>query len=196
MHPQIPEGDETYTVELVINNLGRLDVNRDEAQLTVLQNDDPISFTRSSLSINEGEELRIRVTRGGQAAGLATATFQLSFSTAESDDVEILSTHVVTFTNGIREVDIPLNITDDDIPELAEHFTVELINTTGLCTSCCGSIYDASFAGDAVIVSPRIITIEIIENDDPYGVFLFTETSLELTEGDLRNQLRCDHNLH
>ena len=47
----------------------------------------------------------------------------------------------------------------------------------------------AFFIGDVVIVQPSIIAIEITENDDPYGVFLFTVTSLNLMEGDEGNQL-------
>jgi len=50
-------------------------------------------------------------------------------------------------------------------------------------------IFVAYFVGDAVIVQPSIITIEITENDDPYGVFLFTVTSFNLMEGDEGNQL-------
>jgi len=129
---QLPEGPQTFMVQLSINDLGRLDVNGDDAQLTILQNDDPISFTRSSLSVNEGNEVSIRVTRGGQAAGLATATFQLSFLTAASDDVELLSAYEVMFTSGTREVRISLNITNDDVPELEERFILELVNTTGM----------------------------------------------------------------
>ena len=130
---QLPEGNQTFTVELNINNLGRLDLNSAEARLTILQNDDPISFTRSSLSVNEGDEVSIRVTRGGQANGLATATFEFSFLTAASDDVDLLSTYEVMFTSGIREAEISLNITNDDVPEIAERFTLELVNTTGMC---------------------------------------------------------------
>ena len=44
--------------------------------------------------------------------------------------------------------------------------------------------------GDAVIVQPNTITIEITANDDPYGVFLFNVTSLDTTEGSGRNELR------
>jgi len=47
----------------------------------------------------------------------------------------------------------------------------------------------AFLIGDVVIVQPSIIAIEITENDDPYGVFLFTVTSLNLMEGDEGNQL-------
>jgi len=133
-HLQLPEGNQTFVVELSISNLGRLDVNGDEAQLTILHNDDPISFTRRSLSVNEGDEVSVRVTRGGQAAGEATATFQLSFLTAATDDVDLLSTYEVMFTSGTREAEILLNITNDDIPEIAEHFTLELVNTTGMHT--------------------------------------------------------------
>ena len=58
-----------------------------------------------------------------------------------------------------------------------------------MCFSVKYATYTASHVGDAVIVQPRIITIDITENDDPYGVFLFTVTSLNLMEGDEGNQL-------
>lgn len=44
--------------------------------------------------------------------------------------------------------------------------------------------------GDAVIVQPNTTTIEIMPNDDPYGVFLFNVTALDAIEGSRRNELR------
>ena len=48
---------------------GELDTSSTEAQLTVLQNDDPINFQRSFLSSAEGDTVVFTLERGGQAEG-------------------------------------------------------------------------------------------------------------------------------
>jgi len=116
---------------LEISGDGRLASSNTEAELTVLQNDDPIAFMRSFVTADEGETLIVRVVRNGQAIDTASVTFTLSLITAMTEDVDLLSTDEVVFTSGQREANISLNTRDDDIPELAEQFTLELINTTG-----------------------------------------------------------------
>ena len=175
-----------------ISGDGRLDSVNTEAELIILQNDDPIFFARSFARANEGERLAVRVERNGQAIDTAIVTFSLSLLTAMNDDVNLTSTNEVIFMPGQREAEIFINITDDDTPELIEQFTLELINTTGIIIKfqlqCI--IHNNIDTGDAVISRPTNITIEITANDDPYGVFLFSVTSLDITEGSGRNELR------
>ena len=164
---------------------GRLDSTNTEAELIILQNDDPIAFAVGFVTADEGEMLAVRVERGGQAVDTATVTFILSLQTAMDEDVNLTSANEVTFTSGQNETVILLSITDDDLPELAEQFILELTNvTTGKLSSLSTQSYNiyTNNIGDAVIVNPSSITIEITANDDPYGVFLFNVTSLETTE--------------
>lgn len=116
---------------LEISGDGRLDSDNTEAELTILQNDDPIAFTMGFITAAEGEMLSIRVVRNGQAIDIASATFILSLQSAMDGDVNLTSATEVFFTSGQNETEILLNIIDDDIPELSERFTLELINVTG-----------------------------------------------------------------
>ena len=102
-----------------------------EAELIILQNDDPIFFARSFVRASEGETLVVRVVRNGQAIDTAIAKFSLSLLSTMDKDINLTSTNEVLFMPGEREAEIFINITDDDIPELREQFTLELVNTTG-----------------------------------------------------------------
>lgn len=129
----MPEGNQTFTVALEISgDDGRLAPDNTEAQLTILQNDDPIAFMMSLAATDEGEMLVVHVVRNGQAIDTASATFSLSLLSASAEDVSLTTSgNEVIFASGQRETEILLNITDDDIPELAEQFTLELTSTTG-----------------------------------------------------------------
>ena len=110
---------------------GRLDSDNTEAELTILQNDDPIAFMMGFVTADEGETLSVRVVRNGQAIDTARVSFSMSLLSAMDEDVNLTSTNELLFTPGQTEAEIFLDITDDDIPELAEQFTLELANTTG-----------------------------------------------------------------
>ena len=114
-----------------ISGDGRLDSDNTEAELTILQNDDPIAFTMGFVTVDEGEMLAVLVVRNGQAIDTATVLFSLSLLSATAEDVNLTSANELLFTPGQTETEIFLDITDDDIPELAEQFTLELTNTTG-----------------------------------------------------------------
>ena len=114
-----------------ISGDGRLDSDNTEAELTILQNDDPIAFTMGFVTVDEGEMLAVLVVRNGQAIDTATVSFSLSLLSATAEDVNLTSANELLFTPGQTETEIFLDITDDDIPELAEQFTLELTNTTG-----------------------------------------------------------------
>ena len=109
---------------------GRLDSTNTEAELIILQNDDPIAFTMGLVTAVEGDVLAVRVVRGGQAVDMARVSFILSLQSAVDEDVNLTSAYEVIFTSGQNETEILLSITDDDIPELAERFTLELTNVT------------------------------------------------------------------
>ena len=68
---QVPEGNETLTVQLTsASGDGRLGTGPlTQSSLTVLHNDDPVSFAQSVVMANEGERAVLTVNRGGQANG-------------------------------------------------------------------------------------------------------------------------------
>lgn len=83
------------------------------------------------VTADEGETLAVRVIRNGQAIDTASATFSLSLISTVAEDVDLITDNEVFFTSGQRVTEILLNITDDDIPEIAEQFTLVLLNTSG-----------------------------------------------------------------
>ncbi len=67
---QMPEAAEVFTVRLVTaSGAAALSPSDTQTSLTVAQNDDPISFTRSFVQAAEGEVAEFMVARGGQAIG-------------------------------------------------------------------------------------------------------------------------------
>jgi hypothetical protein len=68
---QVPEGNETLSVQLIsASGDGRLAAGMlIQASLTVLHNDDPVSFAQSVVVAEEGETAVFTINRGGQANG-------------------------------------------------------------------------------------------------------------------------------
>ena len=68
---QIPEGNETLTVQLTaVSGDGRLAAGLlAQASLIVLHNDDPVSFAQSVVIADEGDTALLTINRGGQANG-------------------------------------------------------------------------------------------------------------------------------
>ena len=104
------------------------------ASLTVIRNDDPISFSVSDTFRlgEEGSHVIMQVIRGGDAGGVATASFNATYQTASSSDVKIYPTNgVVMFQDGIISESINISIVDDLTPELNENLFLTLVSTTG-----------------------------------------------------------------
>ena len=92
--------------------------------------------------------------------------------TSPSDVVVTPSTNIISFSPGQTQARITVDVLDDTIPELQELLILTLVSIT---------------AGDAVLVSPVQATLVIEMNDDPNGVFRFSDDSLmvEAEEGDM-----------
>ena len=104
------------------------------ASLTIIQNDDPISFlVKDTFRLgNEGDLLMMQIVRGGDSGGMATATFNISYQTGSSDDVVVsLADGFVVFQDGVTSVDVNVSLVDDVEPELNENLLLELVSTTG-----------------------------------------------------------------
>ena len=69
---QVPEGNETLTVQLTtVSGDGRLAAGLlIQASLTILHNDDQINFDQSVLTADEGDRAIFTINRGGQANGV------------------------------------------------------------------------------------------------------------------------------
>ena len=72
---QVPEQDEVFDVHLTgVSGAGSLGTSSTQAQLTVSQNDDPINFRHSFVSVGEGQTAVFVVDRGGQRSGESHVT--------------------------------------------------------------------------------------------------------------------------
>ena len=76
---QIPEGNETLTVQLTgVSGDGRLASGPlAQSSLTILHNDDPISFAQSLVVADEGDTAALTINRGGEANGESVCVCKL-----------------------------------------------------------------------------------------------------------------------
>ena len=140
---KIPEDEEIYVLKLItLTNGARSNASSDEVQIKIPANDAPIRFLKPSYSVEEGNtSLEIVVTRGqmhdpetGQARKVGPLSTRIQvpykvYSTSidckpDRDFVSIAS--LITFEPGVLEQKVSVHILDDDIPESAEQFIIEL----------------------------------------------------------------------
>lgn len=89
---------------------------------------------------------------------------------SSGQDISVV-TGLLQFQTGVSEQSIIIDVESDGLPELTETYTVKLVSILG---------------GSA---GPRFGTdssanLTIPENDDPYGLFRFTPTSLDVDIGE------------
>ena len=121
----------------------------------------------------ERERNKRNVYYSNYYVGAAQVTFEVTYTTASTDDVIVTPSStggVVNFVDGQTTAAISIEVVDDVIPEMSEILTVRLV----------------SVSGDAVLVTPREATLQLSPSDDPNGVFQFNTGSSLLTvqEGD------------
>ena len=96
--------------------------------------------------------------------------FEVRYNGASESDVVVTpSGGILQLPPGVREGTISVMVLDDMIPEDQELLTISLLGTTG----------------DAVLGTPTNATLIIPPNDDPNGLFSFSENSVsvDVTEG-------------
>ncbi|XP_057301693.1 adhesion G-protein coupled receptor V1-like isoform X2 [Hydractinia symbiolongicarpus] len=152
-----------------------LDVNHASVQVViteVVQQNGVIEFqSPNSVFVTENVGmLKIPLIRTHGADATVGIYFELVFLTADTEDVS-LEKGTVTFAANETRKFIPLNIIDDDLPELREEFLIVLTKPVG----------------GAVIGQFNNITVAIESNDFPYGLFSVPADSVDVTfnEGDI-----------
>jgi G-protein coupled receptor 98 len=135
------------------------------------------------LNVMEGVTMEVTIAREFGTFGEVVVTYQAVVGgpfPASTDD--IISTPLnVTFADGEAVKTITVPVVDDSIPELVETFYLLLIS--------------AQLVGDSSSSSPSIgasrnLTIGILENDNPYGVLVFENTTLVVEEASRTVMLR------
>ena len=166
---KVPENLEQFIIDL-INATGGAAINSSASRsfLDIPANDPPIRFLQSSQTVSESQTLLITVTRGTNNVGLVGNTNMVTtvnYNTVDGSaragvDYQAAS-GMLTFANGETRKTLSIVILKDQLPEMAENFTLVLSNPSQ------GSVLD----------NPSTLTVFIQKNDDPHGVISFENQS-------------------
>ncbi|WP_171037066.1 Calx-beta domain-containing protein [Maribacter algarum] len=174
----IIEVSENFTVVLsnVQSNLGLGIVGPDTANTTINDDDanpgDGIAFTNTNVVVTEGTDAFAvyTVTLTGAISENVTVDYTTNEGTALNPGDFVTTTGTLTFTPTVGSLDIQVPITDDNIIEVSENFTVVLSNVQ-------------SNLGLG-IVGPDTANTTINDDDaNPGDGIAFTNTNVVVTEG-------------
>ncbi|CAD5123768.1 DgyrCDS12076 [Dimorphilus gyrociliatus] len=135
------------------------------------------SFVHNSISIEENSkfyECSIKRSYGTFGkVGVYIDIIKKSSTAIEHEDFRLTNTLAV-FDQGSTLETIKIDIFDDDIPEIREYFTLRIISVKVLDT----------LTNHTPLINDTedIITINILQNDNAYGIFNFERTSLSVQE--------------
>ncbi|XP_077417871.1 adhesion G-protein coupled receptor V1 isoform X3 [Vanacampus margaritifer] len=178
---QIPEDDEVFLVKLTgIAGGALLSPNGSSVRLRIRRNDSPLRFLHSVIAVPESAGvIALNVTRGrlsedGPLVGSVDTEVSVDYvlvsgkglvsATADEDFLDLQPVRTITFPPFVYKSSLLFNITDDDVPEIAESFQVVLL--------------EASLKGDAVLVSPTSVLVTIEPNDKPHGVLSISSSAV------------------
>lgn len=145
------------------------EVKADLSQVHVIDDDDftlKVCFEPNHYTVMENcGSVDIRIMRHGDFSGHVSVDYATQDGSAQAGSDYIAQSGTVTFTPGISERFIKIDIVDDDIFEVDESFYIQLSNPTN----------------GAILGANNLATIMILD-DDHGGFFSFTESEHELIE--------------
>ncbi|XP_068693739.1 adhesion G-protein coupled receptor V1-like isoform X3 [Montipora foliosa] len=156
----IPEHNETFTVELILNGNGSV-VSPSVAYLTILANDHAfgiIGFNETGPIVvaeptaSHGGTRDIRLSRKAGLFGRVQVSWRITSGPNLGADDFTHTSGVVTFEEGQSLANLPIIVKADNVPENDETFTLTLESPTG---------------GSEIEVNADEITINIPANDAP-----------------------------
>ncbi|KAK0155883.1 G-protein coupled receptor 98 [Merluccius polli] len=170
---QIPEDDEVFWVRLTGAAGGALlRPNGSSVPLRIRRNDSPLRFSQATLVVPETAGVialtvtRGRLTEGGPLIGSNDTEVSVDYvvvsgdgaasATPAVDFADLQAVRTLTFPAFAYRARLLFNVSDDDVPEIAESFHVVLL--------------EESVRGDAVLVAPSAALVTIEPNDKPHGV--------------------------
>ncbi|XP_056157733.1 adhesion G-protein coupled receptor V1 isoform X2 [Lampris incognitus] len=177
---QIPENDEVFSVRLTgVAGGALLRPNGSSVQLRIRRNDSPLRFLQSVLAVPEtARVISLTVTRGrltedGPLVGSDDTEVSIDYivvsgegagsATPSVDFFDLQPVRTVTFPPFVYEASLLFNISDDEVPEIAESFHLVLLEDT--------------VRGDVVLVPPNAVLVTIEPNDKPHGVLSISSIS-------------------
>ncbi|KAK6179039.1 hypothetical protein SNE40_011486 [Patella caerulea] len=163
----ISENDEIIRIELSAATGGAVLGNPTRGTVVIRQNDNPVEFTESQVYCDEPATLPFTVIRRGNLELPATVRYRTLDGSASSllKDYDPIDKEIV-FNAGQNTFNFSVSVSDDDVPEGNETFTLQL--------------YD--LGGDLLQTSKSTVTIVIMDNDEAYGVFRFDSPLQRNTE--------------
>ncbi|XP_070543508.1 adhesion G-protein coupled receptor V1-like isoform X2 [Ptychodera flava] len=188
----VPEGPEVFLVNITSVSLASgipiggaapsVKIGQSVAEITITENDYARGVLQFDVEKNDLGE--VEVYEGGGTDGLiqlkvsrsegtytaVQVSWQAFIASASSDDFSPMSGSV-SFQDGQRESSVDITITDDSESENDETFNVRLYNPTN----------------GAVLGSETLVTVKIIKNDSPFGLFGFTSTEESVMESATNN---------
>uniref|UniRef100_A0A4W5QHW7 Calx-beta domain-containing protein n=1 Tax=Hucho hucho TaxID=62062 RepID=A0A4W5QHW7_9TELE len=178
---QIPEDDEVFTVRLTgVAGGAVLNPNGSSVELKIRRNDSPLRFSQSQVAVAEtAGVISLTITRGlladhGRLVGSDDTEVSVDYvvvsgdgagsATPAVDFVDLQAVRTVTFPPWVYEARLLFNVSDDEVPEIAESFHVVLLEET--------------VRGDAVLIPPNAVLVTIEPNDKPHGVLSISGSPL------------------
>ncbi|XP_053146642.1 adhesion G-protein coupled receptor V1 isoform X4 [Hemicordylus capensis] len=178
---EVPEEMELFTINLFNATGGAIMGNITTAVLQIIKNDDPIYFADPVVvKVEEGGMANFVVIRNGSYDYSSLVLYAAVNGGAIAEEGDFIFTEksgVLLFGTGIREQNISVFISDDDIPETDETFYIILFNSTG----------------DTVVYGSGMATVIIEANDDPNGIFSMEPHSKAVEEGKTNTFLILRH---
>ena len=157
-----------------------LNPNGSSVELKIRRNDSPLRFSQSQMAVAEtAGVISLTITRGhladhGHLVGSDDTEVSVDYvvvsgdgagsATPAVDFVDLQAVRTVTFPPWVYEARLLFNVSDDEVPEIAESFHVVLLEET--------------VRGDAVLIPPNAVLVTIEPNDKPHGVLSISGSPL------------------
>ncbi|XP_062985697.1 adhesion G-protein coupled receptor V1 [Elgaria multicarinata webbii] len=188
------EVQETFIIRLsIVKGETQLDPKAANITLTILKFGDPngiVQFASESLSLKYYEEpsaprgplsIMLFIKRIQGTMGNITIHWELSSDSDTTDDFLNTSGSVV-IPDKQRASEIILSLLPDDIPELDEHYVVQITSVEG---------------GADMDLEKSTSRFTVFANDDPHGIFaLYSDKQSVLVEKDLSRHIQINVTRH
>ncbi|KAM9857814.1 adhesion G-protein coupled receptor V1 [Aulostomus maculatus] len=178
---QIPEDDEVFSIRLTgVAGGALLRPNASSVQFRIRRNDSPLRFSQSVMVVPESAGVivlnvtRGHLTEGGPLIGstdtevsvdyMVVSSEGLGSATPAVDFLDLQPVRTITFPPFVYKTSLMFNISDDEVPEIAESFHLVLLEET--------------VRGDAVLVPPNAVLVTIEPNDKPHGVLSISSSAV------------------
>ncbi|KAH9498632.1 Adhesion G-protein coupled receptor V1 [Bulinus truncatus] len=172
----LPEENEELTVVIANPKGGATVGNRNSGKVVILANDNVagiLSFEKSSILVNEGDILQIKVRRTLPAHGNVMAKWIIQAPNVQALDLRFSQTNgTVNFLPSETEKIINVTVLADSTPKEDREYTLSLQNVTtdGVAPSGWATV-DAQLG---------VVLITVAGSNDPHGVFQLSASSLDM----------------